>query len=123
MSEELINKTMVETIRQVTEDFMRKILIGLLVLSSASAFANDNCKLTGKEKSSGGVIIMPWIKHVETKSVNDISECVEEAKTLLNKKIDRYDIDGRRYLGEGSFKFVRFQFNDGENQINGVVKH
>jgi hypothetical protein len=93
-----------------------------VTLFSISSFAEGNCKLFWKERNRGEGIAMYRANQIEAKTVEDVKGCIYEAEKLLSKKISRYQQNGIRSSKDWSTKFIRFQFNDGENLIKGEVK-
>lgn len=105
---------------------MKKLSIGLLIIVASTAFASespsvDNCVLIGKEKSSGGVIVMPWVRETRTLNVDALSDCIDAGEKFLAETFNRYD--GPRYLGKGTYRLVKFEFTTEHHTIEGKIRN
>jgi len=102
---------------------MKTLLMGLLILGAPPVFAEDasNCKLIGKPKSHGSVIVMPWVRVTRISTVNTLQECVEAGQNFLSEVSDEYD--GRIYLGKSSYRLVKFEFKTKDHRIEGKIRN
>ena len=103
---------------------MKKVILGLLALSSISAFADDNCVLKGKPDFADG-IVPGLISHRYDLTVANKEECVNKAKTLLGSTFIRKNDDGLIKYPDtvGTYRKVKYKFLDHNGTIVGEVSN
>ncbi len=106
---------------------MRIIILGIVILSSLTAYASD-CSLKGI-KSTPGFIYLPWMHEKENFQVDSFEKCLDAARELLNTANEITFCDGQisgpcenRTVTEKISK-VKFKYLNAEEEISGVIKH
>lgn len=113
---------------------MKKLLIGLLVLGSFSAFAGT-CKLKSYWKYPSITVINPG-KKIESLDVYSFEECLLEAKERLKltTKVTACDMtnapsirsadycDNNRVSYTGIIKKVKFSYKFQDEKYKGIIK-
>lgn len=102
---------------------MRKVLVGILLIASASSTFASECKLIAMPDFEDG-ILPGLIGHQRVLRANSIGSCIEFGKKFLEETFDRTDTSGliRDYTQyTGTFRKVKFVYDSGNYQIKGTI--